>query len=197
MKHDNKSLKKKIELYVYDSSPYYKCAMFKEEIEKLNDKLASCSELNNSSESEKILDENIENLVKNNTSLVAEMVELKSLVGQVSEEKQKLKTDMSACLKENSKLKETISRLIKDKKSLNQVLSILVNFQREGLGYTLNVTPWFSGAENSCVTSGFVEVFGASSTTKDEFRSSPVPFLSFLALAATCVGFPGVRRTCF
>ena len=59
------------------------------------------------------------------------------------------------------------------------------------------MTPWFSGAENSCVTSEFVKVFGASGTTKDEFRSSPVPFLGFLALAAACVGLPGVRRTRF
>ena len=59
------------------------------------------------------------------------------------------------------------------------------------------VTPWFSGAENSRVTSGFVEVFDVLGTTKDEFRSSPVPFLGFLALAAACVGLPGVRHTCF
>ena len=59
------------------------------------------------------------------------------------------------------------------------------------------VTPWFSSAENSRITSGFVEVFGALGTTKDEFRSSPVPFLGFLALAASCVGLPGVRHTRF
>ena len=47
------------------------------------------------------------------------------------------------------------------------------------------------------VTSGSVEVFGASATTKDEFRSSPITFLGFLALAAACVGLPGVRRTRF
>ena len=35
-------------------------------------------------------------------------------------------------------MKETISRLIKGKQGLDQVLSILVNFQKEGLGYTLN-----------------------------------------------------------
>ena len=59
------------------------------------------------------------------------------------------------------------------------------------------VTPWFSGAKNSCVTSGFVEVFSASDTTKDEFRSSPVTFLGFSALVAACVDLPGVHRTRF
>ena len=89
--------------------------MLKEEIGKLNDKLASCLELENS--------------IK---------VELKSHVGQISEENEKLKIDMPACLKENSELKETISKLIKGKKSLDQALSIPVSFQKEGLGYTLN-----------------------------------------------------------
>ena len=41
MKHDNKSLKRKIELYVHDSSLCFECGMFKEKIKKLNDKDAS------------------------------------------------------------------------------------------------------------------------------------------------------------
>ena len=40
-------------------------------------------------------------------------------------------------------------------------------------------------------------MFDTSATTKDEFRSSPVTFLGFSALAAVCVGLPGVRRTRF
>ena len=44
---------------------------------------------------------------------------------------------------------------------------------------------------------GSVEVFDVSATTKDEFRSSPVPFLGFLALVVVRVGLPGVRRTRF
>ena len=71
-------------------------------------------------------------------SLAIETVELKSLVGQVFEENQKLKVDMFAYVKENFQLKEIISKLIRGKQSLNQVLSILVNFQKRGLGYTLN-----------------------------------------------------------
>ena len=51
--------------------------------------------------------------------------------------------------------------------------------------------------ENLCVTSGSVEVFGASAMTKYEFWSSPITFLGFLALVAACVGLPGVRRTYF
>ena len=78
-KHDNKNLKRKIEFYVHDSSPCFECVAFKEEIEKLNDQLASFSGLNNSTK-------NIENLIKNNALLVAELAELKSLVGQISEE---------------------------------------------------------------------------------------------------------------
>ena len=45
---------------------------------------------------------------------------------------------MSVVVKENSDMKETISWLIKGKLGLDQVLSIPVNFQKEGLGYTLN-----------------------------------------------------------
>ena len=101
MKHDNKSLKRKIELYVHDLSPCSEYAMFKEKIEKLNVKDASLSNEN---------------------------VELKSHVSQVSEENQKLKLDMSTHVKENLQLKETVSKLIKGKQSLDQVLSILVNF---------------------------------------------------------------------
>ena len=81
----------------------------------------------------------------------------------------------------------------------------------EGLGFTtvvcgtsvtpcvssVPVTPWFSSAKNLRVTSGSVEVFGASATTKDEFRSSSVTFLGFSALVAACVSLLGVRRTCF
>ena len=59
------------------------------------------------------------------------------------------------------------------------------------------MTPWLSGAKNLHVTSGFVEVFGALATTKDEFRSSPVTFLGFSALAAACVGLSNVCRTYF
>ena len=108
IKHDSKSLKRKIELYVHYASPYFECVMPKEEIEKLNDKLASCLELENSAK-------NVENLEKNNASLVVEMVKLKSLIRQISEENEKLKIDMSAYLTENSELKETTSRLIKGK----------------------------------------------------------------------------------
>ena len=36
-----------------------------------------------------------------------------------------------------------------------------------------------------------------STTTKDEFRSSPVTFLGFSTLAAACVGLPGMRHTRF
>ena len=59
------------------------------------------------------------------------------------------------------------------------------------------VTPWFSGAKNLRVMSGSVEVFGVSATTKDEFLSSPVTFLGFLALVVACVDLHGVRRNCF
>ena len=59
------------------------------------------------------------------------------------------------------------------------------------------VIPRLSGYGNPAYHDGSVEVFSASGMTKDEFRSSPVPFLGFLALAATCVGFPSVRRTRF
>ena len=57
--------------------------------------------------------------------------------------------------------------------------------------------PWLFGYGNPAYHDRSVEVFGALGTTKDEFRSSPVPFLDFLALAAACVGLPGVRRTHF
>ena len=73
VKHDNKCLKKKIKMYVHDSSPCYECILLKEELKKLHDKDAS---------------------------LAIETVELKSHVGQVSNENQKLKLDMSAYVKE-------------------------------------------------------------------------------------------------
>ena len=59
------------------------------------------------------------------------------------------------------------------------------------------VTPWFFGAENLCITSRSIKVFDTSATTKEEFRSSPVTFLGFSALAATCVDLPRLRRTYF
>ena len=59
MKHDNKGLKKKIEMYAHDSSPCSECVLLKEEIEKLNDKY---------------------------TPLAIENVELKSHASQVLEE---------------------------------------------------------------------------------------------------------------
>ena len=48
--------------------------------------------------------------------------------------------------------------------------------------------PNFSGAENLCITSSSVEVFGVSATAKEEFWSSPIPFLDLSALVAMCVG---------
>ena len=38
LKYDNKDLKKKIEIYVHDSTPCSKCGLLENEIEKLNDK---------------------------------------------------------------------------------------------------------------------------------------------------------------
>ena len=111
LKHDNRDLKRKIETYVYNSTSCSKCNVLENEIENLNDKHASLN-----SEHDKI----------------------KSHASQFLEENQKLKCDMSVILKENSDMKETISRLIKGKQSLDQVLSIPINFQKEGLGYTLN-----------------------------------------------------------
>ena len=40
MKHDNKCLKKKIKVYVHDSSTCSECILLEEEIEKLNYKYA-------------------------------------------------------------------------------------------------------------------------------------------------------------
>ena len=111
LKYDNKDLKKKIETYVHDSTPCSKCNLLKKEIEKLNDK---------------------------HTSLNSESEKLKSHASLVLEKNQKLNCDMSAILKENCDMKETIFRLIKGKQNLDQILSIPINFQKEGLGYTLN-----------------------------------------------------------
>ena len=48
---------------------------------------------------------------------------------------------------------------------IKHVIKLLIN----KINRIITVTPWFFGAENSRVTSGFVEVFGALGTTKDEF----------------------------
>ena len=74
MKHDNKGLKKQIEMYAHDSSPYSECVLLEEKIKKLNDKYAP---------------------------LAIENVELKSHASQVLKENQKQKLDMSAHVKEN------------------------------------------------------------------------------------------------
>ena len=76
---------------------------------------------------------------------------------------------MSAVLKENSDMKETISRLIKGKQGLDQVLSIPVNFQKEGLGYTLN-------QKNTPKTKNpisFVKATNSPSTSQPPLRHAP------------------------
>ena len=78
---------------------------------------------------------------------------------------------MSAVLKENFDMKEIIFRLIKGKQGLDQVLSILVNFQKEGLGYTLNQKN-VPKTKNSI---SFVKATNSPSTSQHTFHFSLTP----------------------
>ena len=115
------------------------------------------------------MSEHHKDLEEDSAKPVTKTVELHSHINQISEENQKLKSDMSTIVKENSELNETISRLIKGKQSLDQVLSIPVNFQKEGLGYTLN-------KENSPKTKNsilFVKATSKPSTSHPPLRHAP------------------------
>ena len=78
---------------------------------------------------------------------------------------------MSTVVKEHSELKETIFRLIKGKQSLDQILSIPVNFQKEGLGYTLNK----KNAPKTKNPIPFVKATSDPSTSRSPPKSAPKP----------------------
>ena len=66
-------------------------------------------------------------------------------------------------------MKETIFRLIKGKQGLDQVLSIPINFQKEGLGYTLNQ----KNAPKIKNPISFVKATNSPSTSQLPLRHAP------------------------
>ena len=116
-----------------------------------------------------MLENEIEKLNDKHASLNSEHDKTKSRASQILEENQKLKCDMSAILKENCDMKETISKLIKGKQSLDQVLSIPINFQKEGLGYTLNQR----NAPTTKNPISFVKATNCPSTSQYPLRIAP------------------------
>ena len=115
------------------------------------------------------MSEHHKDLEKDSAKLVTETVELHTQIDQIYEENQKLKCDIFAIEKENSELKETISRLIKGKQGLDQVLSIPVNFQKEGLGYTLNK----KNVPKTKTPILFVKATNSPSTSHPPLRNAP------------------------